>query len=207
MRSLVPLLLLLLAAGRPALAEPLIGDAQIPFSADRSVTWKGKTYPGRVEAMPGKQRHEEAFGVLRVVAILRADQSMAYLMLPDLGVYAKEPFPKAVTEQGGVAKLGQPVGTDAVGGEAARAYRVDRHGSDGSAATGTLWMSDDWIILKAEGDWTAPGHAPEHGTLALSNIRKGPQDPARFEIPPHMNELTPEAVNALMSLKLPKLKG
>jgi hypothetical protein len=68
-------------------------------------------------------------------------------------------------------------------------------------------MTHDWIVLKADGDWTAPAHGPEHGTLELSNIRKGPQDPARFAPPTGYSELPPEAVANLMSLRLPKFKG
>jgi hypothetical protein len=207
MRRSLLLLLFALAASGTASAGRLVGDTGIPFSADRSVQWKGKTYLGTVEAMPGMQRHEEVFGAIRVVAILRADQQMVYLVLPDLHVFTKLPFPKAVTEEGDIGRLGKPVARGPIGGEAAKQYRVERTGSDGSALAGALWLSDDWIVLKADGDWTAPDHQPEHGTLELSNIRKAPQDKSRFELPQGYSELSPEAVQGLMSLRMPKVKS
>jgi hypothetical protein len=206
MSRLIAAALLLLIAGRAAPAAQLVGDAAIPFSADRSVAWKGKTYPGRVYAVPGKQRHEEVFGALPVVAILRADRQIAYLILPALHVYTALPFPKAVTEHGDVSQLGSPTGTETVAGQPARRYQVTRGGSDGSQLDGALWLSRDWIVLKADGSWTAPDHGPERGTLEPTNIVQAPQDPALFELPPGLTELSPEAINALLSLKMPKLK-
>ena len=206
MRRLVLPLLLALAAP-PAAAAQLVGDAAVAFSADRSVTWKGKTYPGRVYARPGMQRHEEVFGALTVVAILRADRQTAYVMLPDLNLYTEAPFPKAVTEKGDVSQLGAPVGDGTVAGRPAQQYHVTRNGSDGSALDGSLWLTRDWIVLKADGTWTAPAHAPEHGTLELANIVEAPQDPSLFEVPPGMQPVPLETVQGLLSLKLPKLKG
>ncbi|HLY57586.1 MAG TPA: hypothetical protein VKS60_18625 [Stellaceae bacterium] len=207
MRRLVVPLLLALAVVPAAAAAQLVGDAAVAFSADRSVTWKGKTYPGRVYARPGMQRHEEVFGALSVVAILRADRQTAYVMLPDLNLYTKAPFPKAVTEKGDVSQLGAPVGEATVAGRQAQQYRLARNGSDGSALDGSLWLTRDWIVLKADGTWTAPAHAPEHGTLQLANIVEAPQDPALFEVPAGMQEVPLETVQSLLSLKLPKLKG
>jgi hypothetical protein len=207
MRFLLVVAALVFLLAGPAGAGQLVGDAAVPFSADRTVTWKGKSYDGKVYAIPGRQRHEQEFGAFKVVAILQADLETVYLVVPDLHLFTRLPFPKAVTEQGEISRLGPPVGRATIAGRPAEEYRVDRVGSDGSAVAGALYLSRDWIVLKLDGDYTAPLRDPQHGTLELSNIVTGPQDPALFELPPGMNELPPQALESMLTLRLPRIKG
>jgi len=203
---LVPVLALLfglgLAGSAPAAA--LVGDTKVPFSADRSVVSNGKTYDGRVFAAPGMQRHEQVINGLPVVAILRADREVAWLMLPGLHIYAEFAFPKAVTEYDGVGALGAPVGNDVVAGLKSARYRVEHEGTDGSALDGWVWMTGDGIITKLDGTYNSPKKKEVKATYMLSNVKLGPQDPALFEIPKGVNKLSPEAVQGLLSLQMPK---
>lgn len=203
-RSLLALLLVA-AFASPAFAR-LAGDTEVPFSADRTVTFKGKIYVGRVYAAPGKQRHEQDVNGLHPVLILRADRQIAYLMLPELHIYTELAFPKAVTEYGGAEQLGKPVGEDRIAGQKVVKYRVEREGSDGSMLDGWVWMTPDGIVMKLDGTYTDAGHKPTEGTLELSNVKPGPQDPSLFEVPPDMKELPPDTVQALFNLRLPKFK-
>jgi len=188
-------------------AAELAGDTKVPFSAERTVIFNGKTYHGKIYAVPGRQRHDQDVNGLHPVVLLRADLQMAYLMLPELHIYAEFPFPKSVTEYGGVEQLGQPIGSATVAGQETRQYRVERTGSDTSVLDGSVWMTPDGIVVKIDGTYSEPGHKITKGTVELSNIVRAPQDPSLFELPPKMTKLTPEAVQALFSLRLPKLKG
>ena len=62
-RCCVLLLGLLLLAG-PAAAATL-GDAQIGFTADRTLVIDGHKYLGKIWTMPGKERHEQAIKAFR----------------------------------------------------------------------------------------------------------------------------------------------
>lgn len=192
---------LLLAINSPARAAALIGDTKVPFSAARSVMTGGKTYDGMVYAAPGKQRHEQNLNGLPVIAILRADLQVAWVILPGLHVYAEFPFPKAVTDFDGIAALGPPVGSDKVSGLASARYRIEHDGDDGSALDGWVWMTDDGIITKLEGDYSTPKNKHVKASYVLTDIKLGPQDPELFELPHGAKKMPVEMIQGLFSLQ------
>lgn len=179
----------------------LVGDTHIPFSADRTVVWKGKPYVGKFYAAPGMQRHEQEISGFHPTAILRADQHIAYLILPEAHLYTQFPFPAVVSEEGGIDRLGPPVARDAINGRKVLKYRLDRTGSDGSALQGAVWITPDGIVMRLEGAYLAPGHNPAPASLELSNVKVGPQDPALFEVPPGFTKVPPELIQSLMTLR------
>jgi hypothetical protein len=189
-----------------AYGDSLIGDASVPYSADRTVVWKGKSYTGKLFSVPGKQRHEQTINGVHLVAILRADQQTAYLILPDFRLYTAMSFPKAVTEYGGVRRLGKPTGTRTIGGQSANIFPIHTHGSDGSILDGTIWLTDDNMPMRIQGSYAEPGGTPHDLTLELSNVVKRPPDPALFELPHGMSSVKPEMVQSLFELRLPKIK-
>jgi hypothetical protein len=206
LRLCVSLVFLILCGG-PGFAAQLAGDTLVPFSADRTVHFKDKTYTGKLYAAPGMQRHEQEINGLHPVLLLRADRQIAYLLLPELHIYADFPFPKAVTEEGDIGKLGRPVSHGTIAGQAVDQFRVQRTGSDGSSLDGFAWLTKEGIVVKLEGTYSEADHKPTEGTLELTNIVRGPQDPALFEVPAGMKQLPPAAVAALFSLRLPKKSG
>jgi hypothetical protein len=191
-------------AAHGAEAATLVGDTKLPFSADRVVVTNGKTYQGRVFAVPGKQRHEQEINGLRVVVILRADRQVAWLVMPDLHVYTEFAFPKAVGDYGSASTLGPPVGNATLAGLKASEYRVEREGSDGSALDAWVWMTGDGIVVKLDGTFTSTNAMPVNATLELSNVKTGPQNAALFELPPGANKLPPEALQPLLNMRMPK---
>jgi hypothetical protein len=202
-KSLLSLLFVAIAlvmAG-PGHAE-LIGDTRAPFSADRTVVTGGKTYEGQFFAVPGKQRHEQKINGLDVVAILRADRGVAWVVLPGLHVYTEFPFPKAVREFDDPHQLGPVIATETIGGLKSDKYRVERQGGDGSALDGWLWMSRDGIITKLDGTYTSTRGKTVPATFQLTNIKLGPQDPALFEPPPGSKLLPYEALEPLFNMRL-----
>jgi hypothetical protein len=200
--SLIPVIafvlsLALIGSGNAAI---LVGDTQVPFSAARSVVSDGKTYDGHVYAAPGMQRHEQELNGLPIVAILRADRQVAWLIVPGLHIYAEFPFPKAVTEYDSIEALGKPVGTDTVSGLKSARYRVEHEGTDGSALDGWVWMTRDGIITKLDGTYSSPKTKQVKATFELSDVKLGPQDPSLFEVPKDVKKLPLEAVQGLLSL-------
>ncbi|HVJ54468.1 MAG TPA: hypothetical protein VM689_18545 [Aliidongia sp.] len=187
----------------PGHASNLIGDTKRPFNADRTVVSNGKSYSGRIYAEPGKQRHEQNVNGIDMVAILRADREVAWLVLPGLHIYTEFPFPKAVAEFDDPKLLGPVIGTDTVSGLKSVEHRIERQGSDGSALDGWLWMSEDGIVTKLDGNYTSPRGKMTPGSLALSNIHLGPQDPALFELPPGAKLLPYESLEPLLNMRLP----
>jgi hypothetical protein len=184
-------------------ASNLIGDTKTPFSAERTVVTGGKTYTGRIYAVPDKQRHEQNVNGLEMIAILRADRRVAWLAIPGLHIYTEFPFPKAIDEFDDPRLLGPVIATDTVGGLKSVEHRIERQGSDGSALDGWLWMSEGGIVTKLDGTYTSPKGKAAPATLALSNIKLGPQDPALFELPPGSKLLPLEALAPLLNMRLP----
>jgi hypothetical protein len=197
-------LVLSIAASPLARASDLIGDTRIPFSADRTVVAHGKTYVGRIYAVPGKQRHEQEINGFHPIIILRADRQAAFLIVPELKLYTEFAFPEMITQYGDTRQLGRPIGAERIAGLNAAKYRVERQGADGSILDGWVWATNDGIVLKLDGSYTEAGHQPSHASLELSNIKLGPQDPALFELPPGLSEMPPDALGALLNIKLAK---
>ena len=204
MRSLLSSLLLVAAllGALPASAQQLLGDTQVPYSADRTVVTGGKTYVGRVYATPGRQRHEQNINGLPLVAILRADRKVAWLELADLHVFTDFPFPAAITDYADQKQLGRPLDTEVVAGEATKKYRVERQGADGSQVYGYAWITDDGIVVKLDGSFIGSSGRETKAAYELSHVRRGPQPASLFDLPPGMNRLPPEAVAPLMGIKL-----
>jgi|HubBroStandDraft_1064217.scaffolds.fasta_scaffold00022_95 hypothetical protein len=202
--SLLVLTLLFGFVAGDAAAAALVGDTAVPFSAARSVVTGGKTYDGRVYATPGMQRHEQILNGLPIVAILRADRQVAWLMLPGLHIYAEFAFPKAVTDYDGIGALGEPVGNETVSGLKSARYRVEHEGTDGSALDGWVWMTRDGIVTKLDGTYSSPKNKLVKASFLLTDVKLGPQDPALFEIPKGVKKLPVQEVEVLLSLQAPK---
>src|SRR5690242_13815556 len=70
-------------AGAAAQAATL-GDAQIGFAADRTLVIDGKSYVGKIWAMPGHERHEQAIQAFRPVFLLRAGSPVGEIVLAQM---------------------------------------------------------------------------------------------------------------------------
>jgi hypothetical protein len=76
------ILALMLAPG--VVGAATLGEAQIGFTADRTLVIDGRTYLGKIWTMPGRERHEQAIQAFRPVFLLRADSPLAEIVLPQL---------------------------------------------------------------------------------------------------------------------------
>jgi hypothetical protein len=189
--------LFLTAAGLPASAQ-VLGDARVPFSADRVLTVDGRTFEGRVYHTPGRQRHEQMLEGVQQVVLLRADRGEGWLVLPSLHSYVEFRFPQALAELSDPSLRGTPVGQDTVSGMKTTKYRVEHAARDGTSVDGWMWVTREGIVMKLDGTVRPRSGKPTPFSMQLSNVRIGPQDMAMFELPQGFMKLPSSALQPLL---------
>jgi hypothetical protein len=200
MRKLWPLILcLMLAPG--ALRAATLGDAQIGFTADRTLVIDGHSYLGKIWTMPGKERHEQAIQAFRPVFLLRAGSPLGEVVLAQLKTIVQFALPPELRILGGPELKKHPVGQESVNGIATTKYAIDETVPEGHA-TGTLWLSRDGIPMKLTGSFTGQKGKVSTVRWELSHVKIGPQPDSLFEAPKGFSKLPPEAVAPLLGLKL-----
>ncbi|HXQ49587.1 MAG TPA: hypothetical protein VN802_00705 [Stellaceae bacterium] len=199
--------LLVLALGLLGLAPlpagaTMLGDAAIPYRAERTVTIDGRTYSGPVFHAPGHQRHEQDLLGMHEVFLLDIKEARGLLVLPGLKTYVEFPFPPLMAELDSPDLLSHPVGKEEVAGIATTKYRVDHAAKDGSRAKGFLWSSASGVLMKLDVSVTrAHGGKPMLIAMVLSQVVTGPVDPALFEPPQGFARLPPDALGPLLGGK------
>jgi hypothetical protein len=180
----------------------LLGDAAIPYSAERTVTVNGKSYTGMVFHSPGHDRHEQAIQGIPEVVILDAAAKQGFLVLPGLKSYVAFVFPKVMAALDDPSLRRAPVGEEMVGGVPTTKYRVDHTTSDGAHAQGFVWVSAQGVMMRLDGTVTRPGGShPTAISMALARLAIGPQDPALFVVPPGLVKLPAAALEGLLGGK------
>lgn len=195
------LLILCLMLTPGAVGAATLGDAQIGFTADRTLVIDGRTYLGKIWTMPGKERHEQAIQAFRPVFLLRADSPLAEVVLPQLKTIVQFALPPELRILGTPALKKHPAGQETVNGIATTKYAIDETVPEGHA-TGTLWLSRDGIPMKLAGSFTGQKGKVSNLRWELSHVKIGPQPASLFEAPHGFSKLPPEAVAPLLGLKL-----
>ncbi len=198
-KSWFAILCLILAPGAGEAAT--LGEAQIGFSADRSLVIDGRAYQGKIWAMPGKERHEQAIQGFRPIFLLRSASPLGEIVLSQLKtiVQFKLPPEARILVTSDLKK--RPVGQENVNGIATTKYAVDESLPEGHA-TGSLWLSRDGIPMRLDGSFTASNGKISTVRWELSHVRTGPQPAALFEAPQGFSRLPPEAIAPLLGLKI-----
>jgi len=193
------ILCLILAPGAGAAAT--LGEAQIGFSADRSLVIDGRAYQGKIWAMPGKERHEQAIQGFRPIFLLRSASPLGEIVLSQLKtiIQFKLPPEARILVTSDLKK--RPVGQENVNGIATTRYAVDESLPEGHA-TGSLWLSRDGIPMRLDGSFSASNGKISTVRWELSHVRTGPQPAALFEAPQGFSRLPPEAIAPLLGLKI-----
>jgi hypothetical protein len=190
-------LILLPGAARAA----TLGDAQIGFSADRTLVIDGRSYLGKIWAMPGRERHEQAISGFRPIFLLRADNPLGEIVLPQLKTIVQFKLPAELRVLDMPALKKHPVGHESVNGIATTKYAIDETVPEGHA-TGALWLSRDGIPMRLAGSFTRQSGKVSTVRWELSHVRIGPQPASLFEAPQGLSKLPPEAIAPLLGLKL-----
>jgi hypothetical protein len=198
-KRLCAALLLLLAPGAANAAT--LGEARVGFSADRLLVIDGRSYNGKIWAMPGKERHEQTIQAFRPVFILRADNPLGEVVLAQLHTIVQFAIPPELRMLDIQKLKKRPAGQETVNGIATTKYAIDETVPEGRA-TGTLWLSNDGIPMRLAGSFTAAKGKVSTVRWELSHVKLGPQPAALFETPQGYSKLPAEAVAPLLGLHL-----
>jgi hypothetical protein len=198
LRWLIPICVLLLP-GAP-LAATLI-DAQTGFSAERTLVVDGRTYRGKVWAMPGKERHEQALYGMQPVFLLRADNKLGEIVLSGLKTVVEFEIPAELRLLDVAELKTYPVGSETVNGIATTKYTIDKAIPEGHAE-GALWLSRDGIPMRLAGTFRNAKGKVSTIRWELSGVKTGPLPASLFEPPAGMAKLPPEAIAPLLGLRL-----
>ncbi len=178
-----------------------LGDAQIGFTADRTLVIDGRSYVGKIWTMPGKERHEQAIQAFRPVFLLRAGSALGEVVLPQLKTIVQFAMPPEWRLLGNPDLKKHPIGQETVNGIATTKYAIDETVPEGHA-TGMLWLSRDGIAMRLAGSFARQGGKVSSVRWELNHVKIGPQPAALFEAPHGFAKLPPEAVAPLLGLKL-----
>jgi len=200
MHYLCSVLLSLLLLAQSAAANTLV-DTQIGFRAERTLVVDGRTYQGKIWAMPGRERHEQAIQAFRPVFLLRAGSPLGEVVLAQMKTIVQFPMPPELRLLGSPRLTRHPVGRETVNGIATTKYAIDETVPEGHAQ-GTLWLSRNGIPMKLAGSFTRQNGKVATIRWELSRVKIGPQPAALFEAPQGFNKLPPEAVAPLLGIKL-----
>ena len=193
------ILCLILAPG--AVWAATLGEAQIGFTADRTLVIDGRSYQGKIWAMPGKERHEQAIQAFRPIFLLRRDNPLGEIVLPQLKTIVQFALPPEARLLVTSDLKKRPVGQETVNGIATTKYSIDESVPEGRA-TGTLWLSRDGIPMRLDGSLAKQNGKVSAVRWELSHVRIGPQPASLFEAPQGFSKLPPEAIAPLLGLKL-----
>jgi hypothetical protein len=187
-----------------ALAETL-GDARVGFSAERTLILDGQSFVGKMWHMPGEQRHEQDFPIVKAIFVLHADSAIGDVLLPQLHTVVEFALPKtfaALTHP----DLGHPVAQANIEGIGTTEYALDEDTPDGHAH-GSLWLSPDGIPMKCVGRFEASNGKASTIVWQLHHVRIGKQDATLFDIPRSYAKLPVEAAAPLLGLRLARPKA
>jgi len=178
-----------------------LGEAQIGFTADRTLVIDGRSYQGKIWAMPGRERHEQAIQAFRPIFLLRRDNPLGEIVLPQLKTIVQFALPPELRLLVTSDLKKRPVGQETVNGIATTKYAIDDNSPEGRA-TGTLWLSRDGIPMRLDGSLAKPNGKVSTIRWELSHVRIGPQPASLFVAPQGFSKLPPEAIAPLLGLKL-----
>ena len=178
-----------------------LGEAQIGFTADRTLVIDGRRYQGKIWAMPGKERHEQAIQAFRPIFLLQRDSPLGEIVLPQLKTIVQFMLPPELRILAASDLKKRPVGQETVNGVATTKYAIDDSVPEGHA-TGTLWLSRDGIPMRLDGSFAKQNGKVSAVRWELSHVRIGPQPATLFEAPQGFSKLPPEAIAPLLGLKL-----
>ena len=190
---------LLAAAPLGTAHAAMLGDASVPYSAQRTVTVNGRSFVGMVFHVPGRERHEQQIQGISEVIILDAGAKQGFLVLPELNSYVPFAFPRLMAELDDPGLRRTPVGEETINGIRTTKYRVSHSAADGSEAKGFVWLSGQGVLMRLDGTVVRRGAA--HGTairLELAGVKLGPQDPGLFRLPPGFVKLPTAALGGLL---------
>lgn len=195
-------LLLCLVLGPMSAEAAMMGDASVPYSAERTVIVNGKRYSGMVFHTPGRDRHEQTIAGIAEVFILDAGSKEGYLIVPELKSYVAFAMPRLMAELDDERLRGAALGHERVSGVDATKYRVDYTAADGTRADGFVWVSARGILMRIDGHVARKNsNKPMAIHMELANLALGPQDPQLFSVPRGLLRLPTQSLEGFLGGK------
>ena len=194
MRHLAPFATMaaMLLAAPPAAAQLLgleqyLSPPSVDYAADVSMTADGDTIDGKIMSAAGKERRELTVEGDIEIIIIRLDRHLVWSLAPDDKLYVESSLEEALGRAPGKPHEPQltvaTLGSDTVAGQHATKKRLSGKDADGSPLEGTVWLSDEGIILRAESDIVDESGKHHSLSMELRNLHIGPQNAALFEVP------------------------
>lgn len=199
--TLIAVLLVVLAQRDDGALAETLGDARVGFTAERVLAINGQRYVGKMWHMPGEQRHEQDLPGLRPVFILHAGSAVGDIILAQLHTVVEFTLPGEFSLLSDTRLLRKPVGQEAVNGIETTKYAVDEDSPAGHAS-GLLWLSDDGIPMKCDGQFELKDGKTSTVYWELRQVKIGRQDPALFEVPHGYAKLSAEAAAPLLGIRV-----
>ncbi|HUI16959.1 MAG TPA: hypothetical protein VL244_04790 [Alphaproteobacteria bacterium] len=200
--AFVALMASLLLAAAPARAQLLGLEQYLPppsvdYAADVSMTADGDTVDGKIMRAAGKERRELTVeGELETI-IIRLDRRLVWSLASDDKLYVEASLDEALGRVPGPSgKPREPqltvttLGDATVAGLHAAKKKLSGVDADGSPLAGTVWISDEGIVLRAESDIVDEDGKHHLLRMELKNLRIGPQNASLFEVPAGYKRVT-----------------
>jgi hypothetical protein len=165
-----------------------VGRIQTPFAADATLETEQMTANTRVFYQPGMVRDEINMGAQQMTTIRRFDLNKVWTLMGQ-GMYM-EVDPDQGSDQAPDYKLvsREIVGREVVNGMETTKYKSVYQGKDGKFG-GFTWYTDDNIAVKAFIISESKGDK-ERIKFEFTNLQRGPQDDALFELPAGAQPMT-----------------
>jgi len=177
--------------------EQYLSPPSVDYAADVIMTADGDKVNGKIMRTTGKERRELTVEGEPEILIIRLDRRLVWSLAPDDKLYVEASLDEALGRVPGPA--GTPseppltvtaLGSETIDGLHATKKKVSGKESDGSPVEGTVWMSDEGIVLRAESDIVDEDGKHHLLRMELKNLRIGPQDSTLFEIPAGYKRVT-----------------
>jgi hypothetical protein len=187
-----------------ALADPLVAArAAAPAAAGSQadifalkVDYTASSVLGAAEDAPRGRlwrsgralRHEGGAGGRGQTLIMRLDRNIGWLALPDLGMAIETDLSaldlplQALDGNGGGGVIQIREGRERVNGLETTRVWVERSAGSGSGFSGRVWVSDQGVIARIDGEGETRGRRGRT-RIDFRDVRIGPVDAALFEPP------------------------
>ena len=171
-----------------------IGRIQVPFDADVKFESEEFNGTGHMYYQPGKIRDEMSMGSEQSVMIRLLDANKFYMLMPAMpGSYMEIDPDKGSKDAPNYKLISREVlGKESINGIPATKYKSVYESAEGKFG-GFTWYTDDNIAVKAFLIHESKGEK-QRFKFELSNLDRGAQDDALFELPPGAKKFNASAM-------------
>ena len=129
----------------------------------------------------GLERREMVMDGEDVILITRPDQGSVFMISP-VNLMAMQmsltPEMQLYSEQSLAGLTAEAVGEETISGESTTKYQVSSAPDSGNTVNGFMWITDDNIAMKFEGQ-----SGKDEISMTLAEVARGPVDRTLFEVP------------------------